>query len=104
MRLPLLASSLALAIAAVASTLTAQEAHFADPVMMKAGEAPLGGTMLYPSPRVIDMNGDGHLDVVMGDLFGAVRWAPGAGAGATTLGEEGALKAQDGKELKFSNW
>lgn len=56
---------------------------------------------MYPSPAVFDVDGDGVLDVVIGDLAGRVTWARRAGAG---LEAEQALKSADGKNLKFHNW
>ena len=75
---------------------------FAAPKRLMAGDAFLGGGRLYPSPAIRDMNGDGHLDVVIGDLMGRVTVAYGAGDGA--LGAEENMLLADGQPLKFHNW
>lgn len=78
---------------------------FAPPVRLQAGSELMGIQRLYPSPVLHDMNDDGRVDIVLGDLWGAVTIAPGlAGDGVPTWGVDAALKASDGNDLKFSNW
>lgn len=74
----------------------------AAPKRLAAGDALLGAGRLYPSPAVRDMNGDGHLDIVIGDLPGRVTVAYGKGDG--TLGAEEDMLRADGQPLKFHNW
>lgn len=96
---------IAAALASSAPRLLAQDPAFARPVMLRAGDLPLGMEKLYPSPRVVDLDGDGHLDLVIGDLFGGVAWAKGGMAeGAKTLAAEVPVPRQGGKDLKFHNW
>ena len=79
-------------------------AAFAAPVRVMAGSQPMGSKRLYPSPVFRDMNGDGLADVVIGDLFGRITVALRLAGDEPAWGEEEALQAEDGKDLKFSNW
>ena len=76
--------------------------RFAAPRRIQAGDAFLGEGRLYPSPVLHDVDGDGRLDVVVGDLFGKVTVANRSSAGA--FGLEKQLQDRDGKALKFNNW
>ncbi len=77
------------------------QAKFAAPQRIKAGEAFVGAGRLYPSPVFYDVNGDGHKDIVVGDLFGRVTFAAGTERGLTP---ETPLLDSSGKALKFQNW
>jgi hypothetical protein len=98
----------ALATAALAGASQAQEeapVRFKKPVRIMAGEGHLGAEMYYPSPRVHDVNGDGVMDIVLGDLFGSVTLACGKKTDTGVMLEKAVpLKGQDGKALKFENW
>ena len=78
------------------------EARFAPPVRMKAGDAFLGGGRTYPSPSLHDLDGDGRLDVVVGDLAGNVTVATGLEDGG--FAKEAAVKNREGEPLTFDNW
>jgi ABC-type sugar transport system substrate-binding protein len=94
-----------LAVAVVCSMAAAQGNAFAAPVQVFAGDAVLGKSRLYPSPMLHDLNGDGHLDVVVGDLRGRITTALRLpGAGEPWYAAEQKLMAADGKELDFANW
>lgn len=94
----------------------AQGASFAPPVLVeagaptKAGPTVLGKGRLYPSPMLHDLNGDGLLDVVVGDLRGRITTAlrlPAEAEGKSgppRFAAEQKLLAKDGKELDFANW
>lgn len=82
-----------------------QVMKFAAPKRLKAGDAFVGADRSYPSPTVHDVNGDGMLDVVVGDLRGAITIAHGQrGDNGATLGSEVTWKGLDGKPLEFDNW
>ena len=70
-----------------------------------AGESPLGGKRLYPSPVFQDMNADGRLDVVIGDLWGKITVALRLpGDGPPRFGADEPLLTRDGAPLDFKNW
>jgi hypothetical protein len=83
---------------------TGTGARFAAPKRVLAGEAPLGEGRLYPSPVLHDVDGDGRKDIVVGDLLGAVTFAPRAAGKTVAFGAEKPLPDRDGKPLKFHNW
>ena len=93
-------------LACAAATAVAQAPQFAPPVRLKAGDTFLGENRLYPSPVLHDLDGDGRVDVVVGDLVGALTVAPraNAAAGAPTYGPEAKVLAADGQPLDFDNW
>ena len=74
---------------------------FAPPELLHAGGEELGATSLYPSPVLIDLDGDGVREMVVGGLRGYLAVARWTGTG---WGPEARLKTAEGKELKFSNW
>ena len=88
----------------LSSFATAQRVAFAAPVMLRAGEKVCGKGRLYPSPVFHDVNGDGTLDLVIGDLFGRVTFAPGVAKKPGAFGPEEPLLDRDGDQLKFHNW
>jgi hypothetical protein len=77
---------------------------FAAPKRILAGEANLGEGRLYPSPVLFDADRDGLADIVVGDLFGKVTFAPRIAGEAVAFGPEKPLLDRDGKPLKFHNW
>ena len=100
--LPLLAGAL---FALPAAAQQPPEPRFAAPVRLMAGGKLLGWNRLYPSPVLHDMNGDGRLDVVVGDLFGRMTVAPRQpGDDPRAFGAETPLAGADGKTLDFHNW
>lgn len=93
-----------LLIGLLAATALAQAPTFAPPVRLRAGEAFLGHNRLYPSPVLHDLDGDGLVDVVVGDLRGRLTVAPRTTKSPAAFGAEQKVLAKDGKELDFANW
>ena len=65
----------------------------------------MGNTQLYPSPALFDLDGDGVLEMIVGDLFGNLmvsKRVPGDDRLAWTRAEP--MEGADGKPLKFNNW
>lgn len=99
----LVPSSVLLALAP--GVLAQETARFAAPVRLEAGGKGLGEGRLYPSPVLHDQNGDGLLDVVVGDLRGRLTVAlREKGDGAPRFAKEQKVLGSDGKELDFHNW
>lgn len=76
--------------------------RFAAPKRLMAGEKLLGTGRAYASPVLHDLNGDGHKDVVIGDLFGRITVAYGDASGK--YGAEEKVMDRNGDQLEFSNW
>jgi len=95
------------AFAAFGSSAAAQAPEpikFAAPKLIHAGDKPLGAGRYYPSPAFHDINGDGVLDLVIGDLIGKVTFAPGVRGRPGVFGAEEPVLDRDGNQLKFENW
>jgi hypothetical protein len=80
--------------------------RFGAPVRLHAGDALLGAGRLYPSPAVHDVDRDGELDVVLGDLTGRVTFARRIARddGTFALAGEDRVLGADGKPVDFNNW
>jgi hypothetical protein len=96
-----------LLLLALPATLTpgfAQSPTFAPPVRLQAGERPLGHQRLFPSPVLHDLDGDGRVDIVVGDLRGHLTVATRTSAAGTQFAAETKVNGADGKPLDFGNW
>ena len=80
---------------------TGEGIRFAAPKRIQAGGALLGAGRLYPSPVLHDVNGDGRLDIVVGDLMGRVTVALRT---EDLVAAETPLNDRTGQPLKFHNW
>lgn len=87
-----------------AVALTAQVPQFAAPIRIQVDGAFLGGKKLYPSPVWHDLDGDGVLDLVVGDLPGRIVVARGLGGQPPAYAKEVALERAKGTRLQFHNW
>jgi hypothetical protein len=81
----------------------AAAARFAAPVRLTADGAPLGAQLLYPSPRLHDIDQDGVLELVVGDLRGRVLVAEKVGDEPAAWSALEPFQT-DGRDLKFNNW
>ena len=100
---------LVLPLLAVATTPLAADgedgALFAEPVLLMAGSKPMGRGLLYPSPHMFDVDGDGQEEILMGDLWGVLHVAKKLpGDDPLAWSEATPLQSSDGEKLKFSNW
>ena len=77
---------------------------FAAPKRLMAGESLLGQKRGYPSPALHDVNGDGHMDLLIADLMGRITVALGTGSKPMSFGEEKPLLGSDKEPLDFNNW
>jgi hypothetical protein len=95
----------ALAITSAATSVgRADDPQFEQPVEITAG----GKTyvqVLYPSPVLYDVNGDGKRDLIIGDLQGYLQFAERDSSGASTnWSTSKMMQDANGKDIKFSNW
>ena len=77
---------------------------FDDPQCLSSGDSALGGKVRYPSPRLMDVDGDGAREMIVGDLTGLVRVAKPQAVDDDLAWGELAPLITDGRELKFNNW
>jgi len=86
------------------SLLPAQDATFAAPVRLQAGDKFLGENRLFPSPVFHDINGDGLADIVVGDLRGRLTVALRKPGAAIAYEAEKPVQDELGKDIDFHNW
>ncbi|MEM1422631.1 MAG: hypothetical protein AAGH64_01380 [Planctomycetota bacterium] len=56
---------------------------------------------VYPSPAVFDLDGDGAVELYVGDLFGFIQVAHPTPDGWARAKK---MKDKSGNDLKFDNW
>ena len=82
-------------------------AQFDAPEMLYVGETPLNkdADQMYPSPAMFDIDNDGQLELVVGDIFGSLNvYENMAKEGDPKWSEFKPLKTFDGEDIKVSNW
>lgn len=100
-QLPFLLATTALSAAAA----PAQTFSFAPPARILAGENLLGDGLPFPSPTIGDLDGDGVLDVLIGDVSGNISVASGKRVdGRLSFGPERRLEAGKAGLLAFPNF
>ena len=81
---------------------------FSAPTIVMVGDQPLNtaANKGYPSPAMYDVDGDGKVELVLGDIFGAllVYENENEGSGDPVWSAFEPLKSHDGEEIEVSNW
>ncbi|MEE9395310.1 MAG: hypothetical protein V3W41_22690 [Planctomycetota bacterium] len=78
-----------------------QGQSFAAPVELTAGGKAISNLM-YPSPVLHDLDGDGKRELVLGEIFGTVRACTASADGLKW--QKQVLLQAEGEKLKFNNW
>jgi hypothetical protein len=83
--------------------------RFASPVRLTVDGKPLNQSVkqMYPSPAMYDVDDDGQLELVVGDIFGRLYVYENQNRsrkGDPVWSKEQALNSRDGKPIKVSNW
>lgn len=83
-------------------------AHFEAPFRLMVDDKPLNSAakQRYPSPAMYDVDNDGQLELVVGDIFGSMNVYENKGdsGGDPVWNKHYALKSADGEAIKVSNW
>jgi hypothetical protein len=92
----------------LAVTALAQEpkALFEPPVRLTSEGVPVNQTekLLYPSPVLLDLDGDKQPELVVGDLWGKLRVYPANGKRGELAWGKGKNLQVNGTDLKVPNW
>lgn len=86
-----------------------RDSIFEAPVRLMVGDEPLNASanQAYPSPAVYDVDGDGQVELVVGDILGSLNVYENqneSGKGDPVWSKQVALKAADGSPIRVSNW
>lgn len=76
---------------------------FAPPVQLTAGGKKHTGIM-YPSPVLHDVDGDGAAELLIGEIFGTITISERESEGSTTAWTKARPMQVDGKPIKLNNW
>ena len=82
---------------------------FATPELLMVAGKPLNSAakQMYPSPAIFDVDNDGKMELVVGDIFGSLNIYENqnlSGQGDPVWSEYTPLKSIDNKPIKVSNW
>ena len=88
---------------------TSDEDLFGSPQLLMVGKSPLNtaARQMYPSPAMFDVDNDGQLELVVGDIFGSLNVYENINKnkqGDPVWSKHKALESLDGKPIKVSNW
>ncbi len=88
----------------LSSLIQAQTPTFATPVRVRAGASFLGAGRMFPSPVFHDLDGDGLVDIVVGDLPGRLTVARRTAAVPAQFAAETKVLGKDGEQVDLQNW
>lgn len=76
------------------------------PVRIEAGGAFIdtGACIGHSGPQLMDLDGDGKTDLLVGDFAGHIHFYRNTGTNETPVYAVGAPLEADGKPIKVSNW
>lgn len=81
---------------------------FEAPFRLKVGDQLLNNAarQMYPSPAMLDVDRDGQLELVVGDIFGSLNVYENLSDGKSdpVWSSHIPLKLSDGAKIKVSNW
>ncbi len=83
--------------------------YFQAPVRLMVGDDPLNtkAKQMYPSPAMFDVDDDGQVELIVGDIFGTLNVYENENDsrdGDPVWSDHSPLKTADGKKIKVSNW
>jgi hypothetical protein len=95
-----------LALAALLSLASAQTPELEKPIRLKAGEAWIdtGAHIAHAGPLVIDIDGDGKHDLLVGNFRGHIQVYGNTGTNSGPVLEDRGLLQADGKDIRIHNW
>lgn len=83
--------------------------YYEAPTRLMVGDQPLNveARQMYPSPAMYDVDNDGQIELIVGDIFGTLNVYENentTGSGEPVWSRHTALKTAEGKQIKVSNW
>ncbi len=102
MKLLALASLSTLAL----SGITSAGDELAPPIRIAVNGSPIdvGKCVGHAGPNLLDIDGDGRLELVVGDFVGHVHVHPNTGTREAPIFGEGRTLEADGEAIRISNW
>ncbi|MEM9381471.1 MAG: hypothetical protein AAGB93_16065 [Planctomycetota bacterium] len=96
-------ASLLLASAGLGVEGETPKVRFAPPVQLTAGGSAHTG-ILYPSPALHDVDGDGARELLIGEIFGTITVSEREAEGPATAWAEAQPMRVGGEPIKLNNW
>jgi hypothetical protein len=94
------------AILTMAASADQTKALFEPPTRLLSDKEPLNQRekLLYPSPVLLDIDGDKQAELVVGDLWGKLRVYKSVGKRGDLTWDTGKVLQAQGKDLVVPNW
>ena len=84
------------------------ETKFEHPVRLMVGDEPMNTSarQMYPSPAWYDVDNDGKVELVVGDISGSINVYENSndGKGDPVWEKHKPLESADGERIRVSNW